>query len=100
MSESEEPLLSPEELSAIEDMVADGKFGSETFGYNPEAEVISIARNEENLGASSIAIAQINERFHRFFRTRLLQDLDYNARLSVAEPKLQLYSDYIHNHLE
>ena len=97
MSESEEPLLSAEELSAIEDMVADGKFGSETFGYNPEAEVISIARNEENLGASSIAIAQINERFHRFFRTRLLQDLDYNARLSVAEPKLQLYSDYIHN---
>ena len=97
MSESEEPLLSPEELSAIEDMVADGKFGNETFGYNPEAEVISIARNEENLGASSVAIAQINERFHRFFRTRLLQDLDYNARLSVAEPKLQLYSDYIHN---
>ena len=29
MSESEEPLLSPEELSAIEDMGADGKFGSE-----------------------------------------------------------------------
>ena len=55
MSESEEPLLSAEELSAIEDMVADGKFGSETFGYNPEAEVISIARNEENLGASSVA---------------------------------------------
>ncbi len=97
MSEKEEPLLSPEELSAIEDMVAEGKFEGETFGYNPDAEAISIARNEENLGASSVAIAQINERFHRFFRTRMLTELDYNPRLSVAEPKLQQYTDYIHN---
>ena len=95
MSENNEPLLSSEELSAIEKMVDGGDFGQETYNFNPDAQPYSVSRNEENLGASYSALTQINERFHRFFRTRMLTELDYNPRLSVATPQLMKYSEYI-----
>ncbi|MAI41095.1 MAG: flagellar motor switch protein FliM [Candidatus Azotimanducaceae bacterium] len=90
-----EPLLSPDELSAIQDMVTSGEFDEKPFNTDVEAQSYSIARNEENLGVSYGSLTQINERFHRFFRTRLLTELDYNARLSVATPQLMKYSEYI-----
>ena len=95
MSDTNEPLLSPEELSAIQDMVSSGEFDTKPYNTDVVAENYSIARNEENLGVSYGSLTQINERFHRFFRTRLLTELDYNARLSVATPQLMKYSEYI-----
>ena len=97
MSDSNEPLLSSDELSAIQEMVESGEFEEEPFNINLEAEAYSVARNEENLGVSYGALTQINERFHRFFRTRMLTELDYNPRLSVATPQLMQYSEYIRN---
>ena len=97
MSENNEPLLSSEELSAIEKMVEGGEFEQEAFNVNPNAQPYSVARNEENLGVSYGALTQINERFHRFFRTRMLTELDYNPRLSTATPQLMKYSEYIRN---
>jgi len=97
MSENNEPLLSSEELSAIEKMVDGGEFEQEAFNVNPSAQPYSVARNEENLGVSYGALTQINERFHRFFRTRMLTELDYNPRLSTATPQLMKYSEYIRN---
>lgn len=95
MSENNEPLLSSEELSAIEKMVEGGEFDQEAYNLNLDAQPYSVSRNEENLGASYGALTQINERFHRFFRTRMLTELDYNPRLSVASPQLMKYSEYI-----
>jgi flagellar motor switch protein FliM len=95
MSEKNEALLSSDELSAIQDMVSSGEFDQEPFNVELDAEVYNISRNEETLGVSYGALTQINERFHRFFRTRLLTELDYNPRLSVATPQLMKYSDYI-----
>lgn len=95
MSDTNEPLLSPDELSAIQDMVSSGEFDTNPYNTDVVAENYSIARNEENLGVSYGSLTQINERFHRFFRTRLLTELDYNARLSVATPQLMKYSEYI-----
>jgi len=95
MSDNNEPLLSSDELSAIQEMVDSGEFEQEPFNVNLEAEAFSVARNEENLGVSYGALTQINERFHRFFRTRMLTELDYNPRLSVATPQLMKYSEYI-----
>ena len=95
MSDNNEPLLSSDELSAIQEMVESGEFEQEPFNVNLEAEAFSVARNEENLGVSYGALTQINERFHRFFRTRMLTELDYNPRLSVATPQLMKYSEYI-----
>ena len=97
MSEKDASLLSDDELAAIEDMVASGRLDSEIFNANVDAETFAIARNEESLGGSSTAIFQINERFHRFFRNRLLTELDYNPRMAVAEPKLMKYDEYIHS---
>ena len=97
MSDNNEPLLSSDELSAIQDMVDSGEFEREPLNINPDAEAYSVARNEENLGVSYGALTQINERFHRFFRTRMLTELDYNPRLSVASPQLMKYSEYIRN---
>jgi flagellar motor switch protein FliM len=97
MSETDEPLLSSEELTAIQEMVSSGEFEKTPFNVDLEAETYTIARNEENLGVSYTALTQINERFHRFFRTRLLTELDYNPRLSVATPQLMKYSEYIRN---
>ena len=95
MSENNEPLLSSEELSAIEKMVEGGEFDQEAYNLNLDAQPYCVSRNEENLGASYGALTQINERFHRFFRTRMLTELDYNPRLSVASPQLMKYSEYI-----
>ena len=95
MSDTNEPLLTPDELSAIQDMVSSGEFDEKPYNTDVVAEKFSIARNEENLGVSYGSLTQINERFHRFFRTRLLTELDYNARLSVATPQLMKYSEYI-----
>ena len=97
MSEKDASLLSDDELAAIEDMVASGRLDSEIFNANVDAETFAIARNEESLGGSSTAIFQINERFHRFFRNRLLTELDYNPRMAVAEPELMKYEEYIHS---
>jgi len=97
MSENSEPLLSSEELSAIEQMLDGGEFEQETFKVNPNAQPYSLARNEESLGPGYGALTQINERFHRFFRTRMLTELDYNPRLSTATPQLVKYSEYIQN---
>ncbi|MDA9680138.1 FliM/FliN family flagellar motor switch protein, partial [Gammaproteobacteria bacterium] len=81
----------------IQDMVSSGEFDEEPYNTELAAEPYSISRNEETLGVSYGALTQINERFHRFFRTRLLTELDYNPRLSVATPQLMKYSDYIKN---
>lgn len=97
MAENNEPLLSSEELSAIEKMVEEGEFEQEAFNVIPNAQPYSVAKNEENLGVSYAALTQINERFHRFFRTRMLTELDYNPRLSTATPQLMKYSEYIRN---
>jgi flagellar motor switch protein FliM len=97
MSDKNDPLLSSDELSAIEEMVSSGEFDQDPYNVGVEAESYSIARNEETLGVSYGALTQINERFHRFFRTRLLTELDYNPRLSVATPQLMKYSEYIRN---
>ena len=96
MSDTEN-LLSTEELEAIQSMVAEGGFSGEIYGYQPDAQPISISKNEESLGATSTAISQINERFHRLFRTAMLTELDYNPRLLVAVPKLENYNEYIHS---
>ena len=74
MSENNEPLLSSDELSAIQEMVDSGEFDQEPFNVYLDAEAYSVARNEENLGVSYGALTQINERFHRFSRTRMLTE--------------------------
>ena len=68
MSDTNEPLLTPDELSAIQDMVSSGEFDEKPYNTDVVAEKFSIARNEENLGVSYGSLTQINERFHRFFK--------------------------------
>ena len=68
MSDEEQPLLSAEELDAIQGLVEKGEFdGSGLDGDDAEWRAVSVVRTEEVLGASGIALSQINERFHRFF---------------------------------
>ena len=96
MSDEEQPLLSAEELDAIQGLVEKGEFDDPGLdGDDAEWKAVSVVRTEEVLGASGIALSQINERFHRFFRNLLLTELDYNPRLSVATPTMMSYSEYL-----
>ena len=96
MSDEEQPLLSAEELDAIQGLVEKGEFDDPGLdGDDSEWRAVSVVRTEEVLGASGIALSQINERFHRFFRNLLLTELDYNPRLSVATPTMMSYSEYL-----
>jgi len=96
MSDEEQPLLSSEELDAIQGLVEKGEFDDPSPGASDsDWAPVSVVRTEEVLGASGVALSQINERFHRFFRNLLLTELDYNPRLSVASPSMMSYSDYL-----
>ena len=67
MSDDEQPLLSSEELDAIQGLVEKGEFDQPSAGASDsDWAPVSVVRTEEVLGASGIALSQINERFHRF----------------------------------
>ena len=95
MSEEDQPLLSIEELDAIQGLVERGDFDEPSAGAHSDWVPVSVVRTEEVLGGSGVALSQINERFHRFFRNLLLTELDYNPRLAVATPRLIEYSEYL-----
>ena len=95
MAEENDNLLTDEELNAIEEMVAEGTLGGE--GYNTGVATAShdLTRQDTSVGVNVTAIEQINDRFHRFMRSGLLEELRYNARLQPGRIKTMRYADYV-----
>ena len=96
MAEENDKLLTDEELSAIEEMVASGTLGGGD-GYNTGvvAAAHDLTRQDTSVGVNVTAIEQINDRFHRFMRSGLLEELRYNARLQPGKIKILRYADYV-----
>ena len=72
MAEDNDKLLSDEELSAIEDMVASGDLGGEGYNVGVAASTYDLTLQDTSVGVNVTAIEQINDRFHRFMRAGLL----------------------------
>lgn len=95
MAEDNEKLLTDEELSAIEEMVASGDLGGEGYNVGVAAAAHDITLQDTSVGVNVTAIEQINDRFHRFMRAGLLDELRYNARLQSGRIEIIRYSDYV-----
>ena len=95
MAEDNDKLLSDEELSAIEDMVASGDLGGEGYNVGVAASTYDLTLQDTSVGVNVTAIEQINDRFHRFMRAGLLEELRYNARLQPGRIEIIRYGDYV-----
>ena len=71
-----QPLLSPEELSALSAAVDDGTLSVDT-GYNLDAQVRKhdLTTEDSSLGINVASLDMINERFIRLFRLGMLEVL-------------------------
>lgn len=95
MAENNDKLLTDEELSAIEDMVASGDLGGEGFNVGIATGAHDLTMQDTSVGVNVTAIEQINDRFHRFMRAGLLDALRYNARLQPGQIEIIRYGDYV-----
>ena len=95
MAEDNDKLLTDEELSAIEDMVASGDLGGEGYNVGLAANAYDLTLQDTSVGVNVTAIEQINDRFHRFMRAGLLEELRYNARLQAGRIEIIRYGDYV-----
>jgi len=91
MAEDNDKLLTDDELSAIEDMVASGDLGGEGYNVGLAASAYDLTLQDTSVGVNVTAIEQINDRFHRFMRAGLLEELRYNARLQAGRIEIIRY---------
>ena len=95
MADENDKLLTDEELNAIEDMVASGDFGGDGYNVGVAASTYDLTLQDTSVGVNVTAIEQINDRFHRFMRAGLLDELRYNARLQPGRIEIIRYGDYV-----
>jgi len=95
MADENDKLLSDEELNAIEEMVASGDFGGDGYNVGVAANAYDLTLQDTSVGVNVTAIEQINDRFHRFMRAGLLDELRYNARLQPGRIEIIRYGDYV-----
>ena len=95
MADENEKLLTDEELNAIEEMVASGDLGGDGYNVGVAASAYDLTLQDTSVGVNVTAIEQINDRFHRFMRAGLLDELRYNARLQPGRIEIIRYGDYV-----
>lgn len=95
MADENDKLLTDEELNAIEEMVASGDFGGDGYNVGLAASAYDLTLQDTSVGVNVTAIEQINDRFHRFMRAGLLDELRYNARLQPGRIEIIRYGDYV-----
>ncbi|MBT6026308.1 MAG: flagellar motor switch protein FliM [Gammaproteobacteria bacterium] len=95
MADDNSRLLSDEELLAIEEMVASGDLDGEGFNVGVAANRYDLTLQDTSVGVNVTAIEQINDRFHRFLRAGLLEDLRYNPRLKAGRIDIIKYGEYV-----
>ena len=95
MAEDNDKLLTDEELTAIEEMVASGDLGGEGYNVGVASDAYDLTLQDTSVGVNVTAIEQINDRFHRFMRAGLLEELRYNARMQPGRIEIIRYGDYV-----
>ena len=95
MAEENDKLLTEEELTAIEEMVATGDLGGEGYNVGVATGNYDLTRQDTSVGVNVTAIEKINDRLHRFMRIGLLEELRYNARLQPGRTEIIRYADYV-----
>ena len=95
MADENDKLLTDEELNAIEEMVASGDFSGDGYNVGIAASTYDLTLQDTSVGVNVTAIEQINDRFHRFMRAGLLDELRYNARLQPGRIEIIRYADYV-----
>lgn len=95
MADENDKLLTDEELNAIEEMVASGDLGGDGYNVGVAASAYDLTLQDTSVGVNVTAIEQINDRFHRFMRAGLLDELRYNARLQPGRIEIIRYVDYV-----
>ena len=95
MADENDKLLTDEELNAIEEMVASGDFGGDGYNVGVAASTYDLTLQDTSVGVNVTAIEQINDRFHRFMRAGMLDEMRYNARLQPGRIEIIRYGDYV-----
>ena len=91
-----QPLLSPEELSALSAAVDDGTLSVDT-GYNLDAQVRKhdLTTEDSSLGINVASLDMINERFIRLFRLGMLEVLRTSPRINPTHTQIVRFGDYL-----
>ncbi|MFM8691122.1 MAG: flagellar motor switch protein FliM [Limnohabitans sp.] len=91
-----QPLLSPEELSALSQAVDNGSLQVDT-GYNMDAQVRKhdLTAEDSSLGINVMSIDMINERFIRLFRLGMLEVLRTSPRMNPTRAQILRFGDYL-----
>ena len=91
-----QPLLSPEELSALTQAVDDGSMAVDT-GYNLDAQVRKhdLTAEDSSLGINVMSVDMINERFIRLFRLGMLEVLRTSPRMNPTRAQIVRFGDYL-----
>lgn len=91
-----QPLLSPEELSALTQAVDDGSMAIDT-GYNLDAQVRKhdLTAEDSSLGINVMSVDMINERFIRLFRLGMLEVLRTSPRMNPTRAQIVRFGDYL-----
>ena len=91
-----QPLLSPEELSALSAAVDDGSLSVDT-GYNVDAQVRKhdLTTEDSSLGINVASLDMINERFIRLFRLGMLEVLRTSPRINPTHTQIVRFGDYL-----
>lgn len=91
-----QPLLSPEELSALSAAVDDGSLSVDT-GYNLDAQVRKhdLTTEDSSLGINVASLDMINERFIRLFRLGMLEVLRTSPRINPTHTQIVRFGDYL-----
>lgn len=89
-------LLTPEELDALSEGVADGSIPVDT-GFNTQASVRKhdLTTEDSSLGVNLSSIDMINERFIRQFRLGMLEDLRVNPRINPTRARILKFGTYV-----
>jgi len=91
-----QPLLSPEELSALTQAVDDGSLPVDT-GYNLDVQVRKhdLTTEDSSLGINVMSVDMINERFIRLFRLGMLEVLRTSPRMNPTRAQIVRFGDYL-----
>lgn len=91
-----QPLLTPEELSALSAAVQDGSLTVDT-GYNLDAPVRKhdLTSEDSSLGINVGSLDMINERFIRLFRLGMLEVLRTSPRINPTHTQIVRFGDYL-----
>lgn len=91
-----QPLLSPEELSALSAAVEDGSMSVDT-GFNLDAQVRKhdLTTEDSSLGINVASLDMINERFIRLFRLGMLEVLRTSPRINPTHTQIVRFGDYL-----